>query len=127
MFTGSILFAGHDNNEMLYLQMLLKGGFNKKSLKKGIFVSDHFDKAFAFEKTRTDPVTGKLLKKVMVDVKAKRDIYQELRSYSGVFSSEESKQISQLGHLMHKCLELDPGRRITPSQAIVHEFFKVTT
>ena len=42
LFSGSILFQGRDNNEMLRLIMELKGPFPKKMIKKGIFSHLHF-------------------------------------------------------------------------------------
>lgn len=42
LFSGTILFQGRDNNEMLRLIMELKGKFSNKMVKKGMFAHLHF-------------------------------------------------------------------------------------
>lgn len=46
LFSGTILFQGRDNNEMLRLIMELKGKFSNKMVKKGMFAHLHFAGAF---------------------------------------------------------------------------------
>lgn len=59
LFTGKILFPGRSNNEMLKLMMDVKGAFPKKMLKRGAFVSQHFedDPNTSFALQEEDPVT----------------------------------------------------------------------
>jgi serine/threonine protein kinase len=42
LFSGTILFQGRDNNEMLRLIMDLKGAFPKKMVRRGMFSNLHF-------------------------------------------------------------------------------------
>ena len=63
MYTGKILFPGRDNNEMLRMQMEIKGNFPKKMLKKGAFTSEHFDSDDCFLSTEEDAITKKQVTK----------------------------------------------------------------
>lgn len=60
--TGKILFPGRTNNEMLYLQHEVCGATPKKMLKKGEFVSLHFDEQGNFQRQMTEKSTGKVKK-----------------------------------------------------------------
>lgn len=43
LYTGKFLFDGRSNNEMLKLICQKRGKFNNKLLKRGIYISKHFD------------------------------------------------------------------------------------
>lgn len=43
IYTGSILFTGCSDNQMLKQIFELKGCYNQRVLKKGAFIQDHFD------------------------------------------------------------------------------------
>jgi len=54
LYTGKILFAGKDNNDMLRLFLETKGRFPAKMVKKGMFRAEHFAEdgyTFLFQKT----------------------------------------------------------------------------
>ncbi|CAI0459085.1 unnamed protein product [Linum tenue] len=71
LYTGKVLFPGQTNNDMLRLHMELKGPFPKKMLKKGAFVDQHFDLDLNFHTTEQDPVSNKIMKRMIVNVKPK--------------------------------------------------------
>jgi serine/threonine-protein kinase PRP4 len=43
MYTGKVLFAGKDNNEMLRMQQEARGAIPKRLLRRATFRDQHFD------------------------------------------------------------------------------------
>ncbi|XP_071690385.1 serine/threonine-protein kinase prp4-like isoform X2 [Rutidosis leptorrhynchoides] len=60
LYTGKVLFPGATNNDMLRLQMELKGSFPKKMLRKGAFNELHFHQDLNFVAIEEDPVTKRV-------------------------------------------------------------------
>jgi serine/threonine-protein kinase PRP4 len=58
LYTGKILFPGRSNNQMLLLQMELKGKFSHRMIKKAAFGEMHFDEAYNFISIEKDRITG---------------------------------------------------------------------
>ncbi|KAL1223917.1 Serine/threonine-protein kinase AFC3 [Cardamine amara subsp. amara] len=115
--TGKVLFPGSTNNDMLRLQMELKGPFPKKMLRKGAFIDQHFDQDLNFYATEEDSVTGKTIKRMMVNIKPKdfgSVIKDDLR--------EDRKELVHFRDLLDKIFTLDPDKRLTVSQALSHPF-----
>lgn len=121
LYTGRILFEGADNNDMLRAQMEFHGPINRKMLKKSLFVSEHYDDNFVFQRLRVDPVTG-LEMKEKYSIKAKRNVLEDLKRTSGVMTQEQFKMLRLLANLINRCTDLDPSKRITPDDALKHEF-----
>jgi serine/threonine-protein kinase PRP4 len=126
LYTGKILFEGADNNDMLRIQMETQGSFHRKLLKKSAFVSEHFDENFVFQRVRTDPVTGKELRE-QYPIKIRRVMLDELKKSSGVMNAEQFRVLRQLAGLISRCLDMDPAKRITPEEALKHEFIATST
>ena len=63
LYTGQILFPGRTNNEMLKLNMELKGKMSHKMVRKGMFRENHFDSSFNFLYHTVDKVTQKVRKR----------------------------------------------------------------
>ena len=63
LYTGQILFTGRTNNEMLKLNMELKGKMSHKMVRKGMFRENHFDSSFNFLYHTVDKVTHKVRKR----------------------------------------------------------------
>lgn len=122
LFTSRIAFCGADNNEMLKVHMELKGTFPRKILKKSVFAAEHFDENFQFERSQIDKVTGQSVRK-KISLRVTRNLQDELVKCAGVLNQNSFKKLRQLVSLLNKCFELDPSRRITPEEALKHEFF----
>ena len=62
LYTGRILFPRKTNNEMLKLNMELKGKMSHKMVRKGMFRENHFDSCFTcnFLYHTVDKVTQKV-------------------------------------------------------------------
>ncbi|XP_011008115.1 PREDICTED: serine/threonine-protein kinase prpf4B isoform X3 [Populus euphratica] len=120
LYTGKVLFPGSTNNDMLRLHMELKGPFPKKMLKKGAFVDQHFDHDLNFHATEEDPVTKKIMKKIIVNIKAK-DIGSIISGSPG----EDPKMLANFKDLLEKLFVLDPEKRMTVNQALAHPLITV--
>ncbi|KAF4578245.1 U4/U6 small nuclear ribonucleoprotein prp4 [Pleurotus pulmonarius] len=125
LYTGKILFPGRSNNQMLLLMMELKGRFNSKMIKKAKFGDVYFDEMGAFQSVDVDKVTGAdVMKKVHIS-KPSRDLRTRILPPASVkLKDEENKMLLSFIDLLDKCLALDPARRITPREALVHPFIR---
>ncbi|KAE9408946.1 kinase-like protein [Gymnopus androsaceus JB14] len=125
LYTGKILFPGRSNNQMLLLMMELKGRFNSKMIKKpslGKITLMKWEDSTASEKDRV--LGNDVVKKVHLS-KPVRDLRARLMPPASVkMKDDESKLIMSFIDLLDKCLALDPARRITPREALVHPFIR---
>ncbi|KAG2301978.1 hypothetical protein Bca52824_030629 [Brassica carinata] len=117
LYCGKVLFPGATNNDMLRLHMELKGPFPKKMLRKGAFIDQHFDHDLNFYATEEDTVSGKMLKRMIVNVKPK-DFGSIIKGYHG----EDPKMLAHFRDLLDKIFILDPEKRLTVKQALAHPF-----
>ncbi|KIJ63386.1 hypothetical protein HYDPIDRAFT_113375 [Hydnomerulius pinastri MD-312] len=125
LYTGKILFPGRSNNQMLLLMMELKGRFNAKTIKKAKFGDMYFDEQGGFESIETDRVTGANVARKVHISKPSRDLRSRLMPPSSVkLKDDEMKLLTSFIDLLDKCLALDPARRITPKEALVHPFIR---
>ncbi|CAF2090407.1 hypothetical protein HID58_023932 [Brassica napus] len=117
LYCGKVLFPGATNNDMLRLHMELKGLFPKKMLRKGAFIDQHFDHDLNFYATEEDTVSGKMMKRMILNVKPK-DFGSIIKGYPG----EDPKMLAHFRDLLDKMFILDPEKRLTVSQALAHPF-----
>ncbi|KAM7484541.1 hypothetical protein LguiA_000550 [Lonicera macranthoides] len=117
LYIGKVLFPGSTNNDMLRLHMELKGPFPKKMLRKGAFTGHHFDQDLNFLVTEEDPVTKKIMKRLLFNFKPK-DFSTIVLSSPG----EDPKMLVNFKDILEKIFVLDPDKRITVSQALSHPF-----
>lgn len=130
LYTGSVLFPGRNDNEMVKLIMELKGGFSKQLLRKGMFVNDKFKiDENIFLSTEFDAVSKQMFVKEVPlgSFKTGSGFLDKLGLNSTAQvtgkEAERVKEVYLLKDLLEKCLILDPERRLTPLQAINHPFF----
>lgn len=125
LFTGKILFPGRTNNQMLLHMMELKGRFNTKMIRKAKFGSTHFDETGAFLSVEKDKITGGDVTRKLVIAKPTRDVRARiLAANGGKVADDDSKLIVSFIDLIDRCLTLDPTRRITPKEALMHPFVR---
>ncbi|BEI94822.1 uncharacterized protein CcaverHIS019_0704030 [Cutaneotrichosporon cavernicola] len=125
LYTGKILFPGRSNNHMLLLQQETKGKLPHRMIKKAQLGAMHFDENNNFLSAETDRITGADVVKTVVISKATRDLRSRLMPSSSVQAKmgvDELKQLQQFVDLLDKCLMLDPVRRISPREALLHPF-----
>lgn len=121
LYTGKILFPGRTNNQMLSLQMQIKGKFPKKILRKAQLRELHFEEDFAFIDKVPDEA-GNLSIKVRKIMGPTKDLYTALVPKPNMVSSQDLEKVHLLKDLMEKMLTLDPDKRPTPLQALNHPF-----
>ncbi|KAI6119682.1 kinase-like domain-containing protein [Pisolithus croceorrhizus] len=125
LYTGKILFPGRSNNQMLLLMMELRGRFNSKMIKKAKFGELYFDEMGGFESIETDRVTGANVTRKVHIQGAMRDLRARLMPPASVkLKDDETKLLTSFIDLLEKCLTLDPARRATPKEALVHPFIR---
>ncbi|KAI0344950.1 kinase-like protein [Trametopsis cervina] len=125
LYTGKILFPGRSNNQMLLLMMELKGRFNSKMIKKSRFGDVYFDDLGGFQSVEKDRVTGTDVIRQVHVTKPSRDLRTRLMPpASSKLKDDEMKNITSFIDLLDKCLALDPAKRITPKEALVHPFIR---
>ncbi|GHJ85748.1 hypothetical protein NliqN6_2150 [Naganishia liquefaciens] len=125
LYTGKILFPGKSNNHMLHLMMDLKGKFNHRMIKKAQFGPMHFDDGMNFVSIQTDKITGQDITKSIVISKATRDLKSRLMPPSNVqlrMKDDDLKLLTSFVDLLDKMLMLDPAKRISVREALLHPF-----
>jgi len=122
LYTGKILFPGRSNNQMLKLMMELKGKFSNKMLRKGQFANQHFDDDLNFLCHETDKISNKEVIKTIVITKPIRDMKTRLLSKTSNITDEETRLLNAFVDLLDKCLNLNPEKRITVREALLHPF-----
>jgi serine/threonine-protein kinase PRP4 len=124
LYTGKILFPGRSNNQMLRLMIECRGRFPPKMLRRAQLVSSHFDDQLVFLSHETDTVTGREIVKPMNLQRPIRELKQRVAE-GGVVSEGEAVLLANFVDLLGRCLELNPERRISPSEAFRHPFIRV--
>ncbi|CAG8680006.1 3055_t:CDS:10 [Cetraspora pellucida] len=122
LYTGKILFPGRSNNQMLKLMMELKGKFPNKNLRKGQFTKQHFDDDYNFLYRETDRISNKEVVKTTIITKPTRDLKTRLLSKTSHMTDEELRLLTAFVDLLDKCLNLNPEKRLTVKEALMHPF-----
>ena len=124
LYTGRILFTGRTNNDMLRLILQARGPLPKRLRGAGAFYSEHFDAEGTFRQREADPANpSRVLVKSIPINSVIRDLKAELREASPEgMSSEEKVSLSHLADFIDRCLAVDPQKRLTPAEALLHPF-----
>ncbi|XP_027203638.2 uncharacterized protein LOC113797461 isoform X1 [Dermatophagoides pteronyssinus] len=121
LYTGKIMFSGKSNNQMLKYFMDLRGKFSHRMIRKASFRDQHFDSDYNFLYQDIDRVTEKVKIVTITNIQASRDLQSELMAGQQL-SEPLFRKVGQLKDLLDKICVLDPTRRLTPSQALMHPF-----
>lgn len=121
LYTGKIMFSGKSNNQMLKYFMDLRGKFSNRILRKATFKDQHFDDDYNFLYQDFDKVTEKPKIVTMGHISITRDLQAELVA-GQTLNETMSRKVLHLKDLLDKIFVLDPAKRFSPSQAILHPF-----
>jgi len=101
-----------------------RGRFPPKMLRKGHLAGQHFNDQFVFMSQEIDAVTGNPVVKSMNLTKPTRELRQRVLG-SGTVGGEDAALLASFVDFLGRCLELNPEKRITPSEAFRHPFIKI--
>ncbi|EDV95652.1 GH15661 [Drosophila grimshawi] len=123
LYTGKILFSGKSNNQMLKFFMDVKGKIPNRIVRKGQFKDQHFDQSCSFLYHEIDKLTEREKIVVMPVVKPSRNLQQELIADQNL-PDDQLRKVTQLKDLLENMFALDPGKRISLNQALMHPFIQ---
>jgi serine/threonine-protein kinase PRP4 len=130
LFTGSVLFPGQTNNDMLRLYQDAAGRFSNKAVRAhlrayhALELEPHFAEDARFKHATVDPVSGApIVRLVEVPAVPVRDLSAELRRSKAC--SDDARLVLSLASLLQGVLQLDPSRRTAVDAATAHPFFSV--
>lgn len=129
LYTGRILFAGSDNNQMLRVIQECRGKFPKRMIIRSTLAEKHFiggDPEFVFVSQERDKITGNTTMRQMNYAKTVpgKDLKARLMANTRSMVPAEIKELNAFVDLVEKCLQLDPARRISPNDALRHPFIQ---
>ena len=124
LYTGRILFAGADNNQMLRAIQECRGKFPIRMLKRSSLAEKHFDEEANFISQERDKITGAaVMRRINFSKTAPgKDLRSRLSANTKGMKPDEIKEHAALVDLMEKCLQLDPAKRVSPNEALRHGF-----
>mmetsp|Transcript_76548 Transcript_76548/g.123800 ORF Transcript_76548/g.123800 Transcript_76548/m.123800 type:complete len:604 (-) Transcript_76548:89-1900(-) len=130
LFTGKILFPGKNNNDMMRLFMEVKGKLPNKMIKTGTVWKQHFDDSMDFKYQDVNKATRKKITRVITDLSAKRTVKDMVLARVGVEKVKSTdpddilyvKKATQFADLIDKMIALDPDRRVTANDGLMHPF-----
>lgn len=125
LYTGKILFSGKSNNQMLKYMMDLKGKMSNKVIRKGMFKDQHFDYNYNFLYREIDKVTEREKTTTLSMIQPSRDLTSELfpGGQKGL-PDDVRRKVTQLKDLLDKVLILDPAKRISINECLLHPFIQ---
>ncbi|XP_017066313.1 serine/threonine-protein kinase PRP4 homolog [Drosophila eugracilis] len=123
LYTGKILFSGKSNNQMLKFFMDVKGKIPNRIVRKGQFKEQHFDQSCNFLYHEIDKLTEREKIVVMPVVKPSRSLQQELIADQNL-PDDQQRKVTQLKDLLENMFALDPAKRISLNQALLHPFIQ---
>jgi len=136
LYTGSVLFPGNSNNDMLKKFMDTMGPFSFKMVRRHnasyekMGLQPHFEigktgGTYEFRKQDLDKVTGQPIVRVVnvLTAKTEASMAQVLLKASKVGVSERV-EVLKFANFLNRCLQLDPARRLGVRDALQHEFFQ---
>lgn len=136
LFTGSVLFPGKSNNDMLVRFMDAMGPFSHKMVRRHSMsytrmgLQPHFEVGitggtYRLRKQEVDRVTGQPVCRSVNVLSARADarLAQKLLLSSKGGTSSERAEVLKFADLLNRCLALDPARRLLVRDALRHEFF----
>ena len=136
LFTGSVLFPGKTNNDMLVRFMDCLGPLSHKMAKRHALsytrmgLQPHFEVGvtggtYQLRKQNVDRVTGEPVCNLVNVLSAKPEcrLAQVLLRASKGGGSAERVEVLKLADFLNRCLSLDPTRRLSVREALRHDFF----
>lgn len=124
LYTGRIAFTGSTNNQMLKAIIECRGKVPNRVLKRAEYYGQHFEADGSFLSQEFDTVTQEDVVRRLTIARPTPAKELKARVFAGAknLGLEQAKELSLFVDLLDRCLSLDPLRRITPNEALRHEF-----
>lgn len=124
LYTGKICFTGPTNNQMLRVIMECRGRIPNRMLKKAEFWAQHFDPDGTFLSHEIDNVARKdfVRRQNVTRPDPSKELKARLFANAEGLSPVDAKELMSFADLLDRCLAVDPARRITPTDALKHDF-----
>jgi len=125
--TGSALFTGRDDSDMLWQMMALRGPVHAKLVRSHLRQYEElgleplFDADLRFVRHSRDPATGEPVRRHVVVTRATEDLGSRL--VPPTLHGPERRAALQLKDLLERILCLDRRKRISVEDAMAHPFF----
>jgi len=137
LYTGSVLFPGNNNNDMLKKFMDAMGPFSYKMARRHaasysrMGLQPHFEigntgGTYEFRQQDVDKVTGGHIVRTVNVLTAKTEASLAqvlLKASKGTGGTSERVEVLKFANFLNRCLALDPTRRLSVRNALQHEFF----
>lgn len=136
LFTGSVLFPGSSNNDMLMKFMDCLGPFSHKMVRRHaasyikMGLTPHFEVGltggtYRFRRQDIDRVSGQPVVRTVNVLSSKADarLANVLLKASKGTGISERVEVLKFADWLNRCLALDPARRLSIRDALSHEFF----
>ena len=138
LYTGSVLFPGTTNNDMLKKFLDTMGPFSFKMVRRHnasyekMGLQPHFDigntgGTYEYRKQDVDKVTGQPIVRIVnvLTSKTEASLAQVLlKASKGGGGVSERVEVLKFSNFLNRCLALDPARRLSVRDALQHEFFQ---
>ena len=133
--TGTVLFNGKNNNEILFKMMEYKGNLSQKLIKAHIRayqkleIEPHFtEETLEFKCIQIDPVSQtpvvRLIKTFESNGKNKSKTITSFIQESCIDEHEDNTIVNQLADLLERMLMLDVQKRLTFNEIVDHPYLK---
>lgn len=128
LYTGSPLFPGVDNNDMLWLHQSLKGRFPHRMLRfhlrqvEAYGFEAHFAPDLRFKRALQDPVSRAPITKMVDITTPSTDLGAALLAKRA--ADDDKRAVLALRDLLEAMLALDPAKRISVRDAMNHPFIR---
>ena len=126
LFTGRVMFAGQNNNDMLRVVMEFKGRLPNKMVRRHLAASaelllePHFDEDLKFRQHETDRVNGRATLRLVEVTKPSRDLEATLLAAKA--PGDDRRLVLLLADLLDKATLADPAKRVNARDAAAHPF-----
>lgn len=130
--TGRAPFDGATNNEMVHQMLKLRGAFPRDFVAFGEFAPKHFNRVGEFMNASGDYAVNSSNPAVLPMSRFPAPRSPSLRPLlqaavrgppAGAPPGRWEGHVQHFAALLEGCLEVDPGRRLTPHAALAHGFF----
>jgi len=134
LFTGTVLFPGKSNNDMLVRFMNAMGPFSHKMVKRHALsytkmgLQPHFEVGtggtYQLRKQDVDRVTGQPVCRLETVLSAKPESRLAsvlLKASKGVGAPGERVELLKFADFLNRCLALDPAKRLSVRDALKHD------